>query len=285
MTEPRAGASGVVLLTLCAGQFLMMLDTSVMNVSMATVAQGRRHDDHGYPDGDHALHARDGGADGHGRQDRADARAQARVRDRLRDLRRGLGADRALAEPRGAARRVVVPGGHRRLPDPAGDRRPRRARTSGRGERPRAYGLVASAAAIAVAVGPIVGGAFTTYLSWRYVFAGEVVIVVGDPVARAADRRRNRPGRAGARSTGSELPSRRSGLGADRLRHPARGHVGLRQAEARSARVDRPVAHDLAAARGRASCCWLFMSWESHADRAGQGTADRPGDPARSAAP
>jgi MFS family permease len=48
----------------------------------------------------------------------------------------------------------------------------------GRDERPRAYGLVASAAAIAIAVGPIVGGAFTTYLSWRYVFAGEVLIVV-----------------------------------------------------------------------------------------------------------
>ena len=48
-----------------------------------------------------------------------------------------------------------------------------------RDERPRAYGLVASAAAIAIAVGPIVGGLFTTYLSWRYVFAGEVLVVLG----------------------------------------------------------------------------------------------------------
>src|SRR5450631_4214598 len=48
----------------------------------------------------------------------------------------------------------------------------------GREERPRAYGLVASAAAIAIAVGPIVGGFFTTYLSWRYVFAGEVLVVI-----------------------------------------------------------------------------------------------------------
>src|SRR4029077_166532 len=30
---------GVVLLTLCAGQFLMALDSSVMNVSIATVAK------------------------------------------------------------------------------------------------------------------------------------------------------------------------------------------------------------------------------------------------------
>src|SRR6478736_3549034 len=44
-------------------------------------------------------------------------------------------------------------------------------------ERPRAYGLVASAGAIAVAAGPLIGGACTTYWTWRYVFAGEVVIV------------------------------------------------------------------------------------------------------------
>jgi MFS family permease len=42
--------------------------------------------------------------------------------------------------------------------------------------RPAAYGLVAAAGAIAVAVGPLVGGFCTTYFSWRWVFAGEVVI-------------------------------------------------------------------------------------------------------------
>jgi MFS family permease len=44
--------------------------------------------------------------------------------------------------------------------------------------RPRAYGLVASAGAIAVAAGPLIGGLVTTYWTWRYVFAGEVVIVI-----------------------------------------------------------------------------------------------------------
>jgi MFS family permease len=35
-----------------------------------------------------------------------------------------------------------------------------------------------AAGAIAVAVGPLIGGLFTTYLSWRLVFAGEVLIVL-----------------------------------------------------------------------------------------------------------
>ena len=44
--------------------------------------------------------------------------------------------------------------------------------------RPRAYGLVMAAGAIAVAVGPLIGGIATTYFSWRWVFAGEVLIVI-----------------------------------------------------------------------------------------------------------
>jgi MFS family permease len=48
----------------------------------------------------------------------------------------------------------------------------------GASERPRAYGLIASASAIAVAAGPLIGGLCTTYLSWRVVFAGEVVLVL-----------------------------------------------------------------------------------------------------------
>src|SRR4026209_702306 len=38
-TERRAGGAAIVLSTLAAGQFLMTLDSSVMNVSIATVAK------------------------------------------------------------------------------------------------------------------------------------------------------------------------------------------------------------------------------------------------------
>jgi MFS family permease len=41
----------------------------------------------------------------------------------------------------------------------------------------KAYALVGAAAAIAAAIGPLVGGFITTYLSWRVAFAGEVVII------------------------------------------------------------------------------------------------------------
>ncbi len=46
-------------------------------------------------------------------------------------------------------------------------------------DRPKAYGMVAVGGAIAVAVGPLIGGLFTTYWSWRYVFVAEVLILGG----------------------------------------------------------------------------------------------------------
>jgi MFS family permease len=44
-------------------------------------------------------------------------------------------------------------------------------------DRPRAYGVVAAGGAIAVGIGPLIGGLFTTYWSWRYVFVGEVLVI------------------------------------------------------------------------------------------------------------
>ena len=45
-----------------------------------------------------------------------------------------------------------------------------------RERRSAAYGAIAAAGAIAITVGPILGGAMTSFASWRYVFVGEVVV-------------------------------------------------------------------------------------------------------------
>jgi MFS family permease len=45
-------------------------------------------------------------------------------------------------------------------------------------ERALAYALLGGVAAIAVAAGPLLGGWVTTNASWRYVFAGETVVVI-----------------------------------------------------------------------------------------------------------
>ena len=77
--------------------------------------------------------------------------------------------------------------------------------------RPRAYGLVMAAGAIAVALGPLIGGIATTYFSWRWVFVGEVVIVAAILVLRGGSRtRRSRHERT---STWSAPRSRPPGSG------------------------------------------------------------------------
>jgi MFS family permease len=45
-------------------------------------------------------------------------------------------------------------------------------------QRALAYGVIGGVAGAAIAAGPLIGGWVTTELSWRYVFAGEVVIVI-----------------------------------------------------------------------------------------------------------
>ncbi|MDX6661528.1 MAG: hypothetical protein QOJ55_2350 [Solirubrobacteraceae bacterium] len=174
----KAGAAGIVLLTLCAGQFLMMLDSSVMNVSMATVAKDLDTTITGIQTAITlytlvmAAFMITGGKIGQilGRK-----RAFA-----IGCIIYGCGSLVTAISPNlgvlligwsgleGLGAALILPAIVALV-----------ASNFGRGERPRAYGLVASAAAIAVAVGPIIGGLCTTYLSWRYVFAGEVVVVLG----------------------------------------------------------------------------------------------------------
>ena len=45
-------------------------------------------------------------------------------------------------------------------------------------QRATAFGIIGGIAGAAIAAGPLIGGWVTTELSWRYVFAGEVVIVI-----------------------------------------------------------------------------------------------------------
>jgi len=171
-----AGAS-LVLVTLCAAQFLMTLDTSVMNVAIATVAKDCNTTVTGVQTAI-TLYALvmaafmiTGGKIGAliGRK-RAFSigcviyGAGSLVTSLAHSLTvliigwsvlEGLGA--ALILP------AIVALVAANFPAEA---------------RPKSYGLVSAAGAIAVAVGPLIGGLFTTYWSWRYVFAGEVLIVV-----------------------------------------------------------------------------------------------------------
>ena len=60
-------------------------------------------------------------------------------------------------------------------------------------ERALAYGVIGGVAAAAIAVGPVIGGAVTTFWTWRLVFAGEVVIVLGILVVRRRMAQSPRP--------------------------------------------------------------------------------------------
>ena len=125
--------------------------------------EGRRHDRDRHPDRDHALHARDGVADDHRRQDRPDDRPQARVRDRVRDLRVRLAHHRARTQPR---RCCSSAGRSSRASAPRSSCRPSwrwSPRTSTARNAPAPTASSPSAGAIAVAAGPLIGGLFTTY--------------------------------------------------------------------------------------------------------------------------
>jgi MFS family permease len=172
-----AGAAGIVLLTLASGQFLMTLDSSVMNVSIATVAEDVGTDVTGIQTAITfytlvmASLMITGGKIGQilGRKKAfaigcviyGTGSFITAISPNLAVLMLGW----SVLEGVGAA--LIMPAIVALVASnfPAADR-------------PRAYGLVASAGAVAVAAGPLIGGLFTTYASWRYVFAGEVLVVL-----------------------------------------------------------------------------------------------------------
>ncbi|MFC9876491.1 MFS transporter [Nocardia salmonicida] len=172
-----AAGSGVVLLVLASGQFLMTLDTSVMNVSMAQVAADLDTTITGIQTAMTlytlvmATLMITGGKVGTiiGRR-RAFAiglviYGAGSLTTSLAPSLPVLLLGWSLLEGVGAA--LIMPAIVALV---AGNFVPER--------RSAAYGLVAAAGAMAVAAGPLIGGAVTTFASWRYVFAGESVLVV-----------------------------------------------------------------------------------------------------------
>ena len=175
-TVTNSQAAGIVLVVLAAGQFLMTLDSSVMNVSISQVA----NDLHTTVTGIQtaitlytlvmASLMITGGKIGSmiGRRKAfaiglviyAAGSATTAIAPSLPVLIFGW----SFLEGIGAA--LIMPAIVALV---AGNVLPER--------RAAAYGTIAAAGAIAVAVGPLIGGAVTTFASWRYVFAGEVVIV------------------------------------------------------------------------------------------------------------
>jgi MFS family permease len=176
--EAPAKGTGLVLLTLAAGQFLMTLDSSVMNVSIATVAKDVGTTVTGIQTAITlytlvmAMFMVTGGKVGSiiGRR-RAFAigcviYGAGSMTTALAPNLAVLVLGWSLLEGIGAA--LIMPAIVALV---AGNFPPR--------GRPRAYGLVMAAGAIAVAVGPLIGGFATTYFSWRWVFVGEVLVVLG----------------------------------------------------------------------------------------------------------
>ncbi|MGZ4592513.1 MAG: MFS transporter [Actinomycetes bacterium] len=178
-TTTAAGrGAGLVLLTLASGQFLMTLDSSVMNVSIATVAKDVGTTVTGIQTAITlytlvmAMLMVTGGKVG-SMIGRRRAFMIGCVIYGLGSLTTALAPNLAvlllgwsLLEGIGAA--LILPAIVALV---AGN-------TPAEG-RPRAFGLVMGAGAVAVAVGPLIGGIATTYFSWRWVFAGEVVVVIG----------------------------------------------------------------------------------------------------------
>ncbi|MER5469922.1 MFS transporter [Streptomyces sp. NPDC002935] len=81
-------------------------------------------------------------------------------------------------------------------------------------DRAVAYGVIGGLAGAGIAVGPLLGGWVTTYLTWRLVFAGEVVVVVAMLLFRGAITESPRPEpRPRLDGVGSALSAAGLGLG------------------------------------------------------------------------
>jgi MFS family permease len=139
--------------------------------------------------------------------------------------------------------------------------------------RPRAYGLVMAAGAIAVAVGPLIGGLFTTYLSWRLVFAGEVLIVIAILILARRIEDEPRGARPQIDFVGIVLSAAGLGLAVfGVLRSSVWGWV--------NPKPDAPSLFGLSATLWLISVgiflLWVFFVWETHREERGSEPLIRP---------
>ena len=141
--------------------------------------------------------------------------------------------------------------------------------------RTAAYGLIAAAGAVAVTVGPILGGAVTTYGSWRYVFVGEVVVAAVILFIGPQDRRRAAVARPGAVRPRRRVPERRRAL-RHRPRRPQVLDLGLRPAEARRPRRSSGSRPSSTSCAGGLLLLWLFARHERRVAAARRRAARRP---------
>ena len=207
---PERASGGTKLAVLLAmAMFVLVVDTSLMNVSISAVVQD--------------LDTTASGVQSAIALEALVSAAFILIGSKIGDL---IGRKRAYV-----ARPARLRG--RRARDDAGPEPPRRSSSSGRssaGSAPRsccprcsrsihgnfegpmqrkAYALVGASAAIAAAVGPLLGGFVTTYLSWRVGFLGRGRDHRDRP-ARHQARPRRAVHRLAAESTSSARSSRRS---------------------------------------------------------------------------
>ena len=257
----------------------MVLDGTVMNVSISTVVDDLDTTVDRDAGGDHLLHAHDGGAHAARREARRHLGSTPRASSSARSSTRSARCTTALSpnmgvlflgwsiiEGLGAV--LVIPAIAALIAD----------NYEGH-DRVTAFAVIGAVSGAAVAAGPLIGGFMTTYFSWRYVF-----------VARGRDHGRSSccsragsPRSASAQSIRIDLLSvllSAVGLVVRRVRDAAEQDLGLDHAAAlpRDQRRRDRAARDLAdrMVRDRADRrCWAVLravsgsSWRRRARAAG----------------